>query len=165
LLLAVVAALLLAACASRSEAQLSQAALAKGLAAQAHGKLLDAGRFYREAIYHDPSNKWAYFDLGVVDETQHQPSEAELDYRQALLIDPDLAPALYNLAIVLTDTNPSEAEALYRHLLAIEPKNGAAHWNLAVILKRSGRLSEAHAQFQTARQDEPRLANAPEPSS
>src|SRR5206468_2997069 len=96
-------------CGKKSEAQLASAALQRGLKAQSSGHPDEAAADYREALTHDPENKFAYFDLGLLDQLAGRRGSAEDNYRAALRTDPDYGPALLNLAIVLTPTQPKEA--------------------------------------------------------
>src|SRR4051812_38645298 len=84
------------ACGKKPEAQLATDALTRGLQAQQAGRLQDATAAYREVLLHDPRNKYAFFDLGVIDHTQGNLLSAENNYRLALSVDPDFVPALFN---------------------------------------------------------------------
>ena len=95
-------ALALAGCGGKSEAQLAVDALNAGLAAQAAGNLEEAKTHYSECLKHDATNKVCLYDLGVVAQTQNQPTAAENYYRLALASDPNYPPALFNLAILRT---------------------------------------------------------------
>jgi tetratricopeptide (TPR) repeat protein len=95
-------------------------AVTKGLQAQAAGRLDEAAADYRQALALDPRNKFAFFDLGVIDHTQGRPDAAENNYRLALAIDPNFWNALFNLAILRTAAGSNdEATALY-HSAAIK---------------------------------------------
>jgi Tfp pilus assembly protein PilF len=67
LALALVASLGLAGC-TKSEAQLSAEALARGLEAHRAGDLYEASAHYERAIRHDPESVIAYYDLGLVEQ-------------------------------------------------------------------------------------------------
>ena len=70
--------------------------------------------------------------------------EALSAYRRALEIDPDLVPALINLAnIHYTRNEIAEAQALYERAIALEPEVFEAHFNLGNIFHDLGRYAEA----------------------
>ena len=78
----------IAACGSKSEAQLASDALNSGLQAQTAGKLDQAATDYKECLKHDTLNKFCLYDLGTVAQAQNSPVAAENDYRLALVSDP-----------------------------------------------------------------------------
>ena len=161
LLVAVLAAL--AACGGGSSGTQSSAQLAAndvnaGLSAQAAGRLADAATDYKNAITHDPHNKYAYYDLALVQQLLGQAAAAEQNYRAALQLDPNLAPALFNLAILRTTPSPAEAEQLYRHVISLQPKDAATHLNLGFLLRSEGRAAEGTTELQTAVSLDPTLA-------
>ena len=152
----------LAACGSsstQSEAQIAANDLNAGLSAQAAGRMSEAATDYKNAIAHDSHNKFAYYDLGDVQQLTGQSAAAETNYRAAIQIDPNFAPALFNLAIIRTTPSPAEAEMLYRHVIALSPKDGAAHLNLGFLLRSEGRTAEGNAELNTAVSLDPTLAS------
>ncbi len=158
----------LAACggsSTQSDAQIAASALNAGLSAQAAGHLTDAVTDYKNAIAHDPRNKYAYYDLGLVQQLLGQAAAAEQNYRAALQLDPNLAPALFNLAILRTTPSPAEAEQLYRHVISLQPKDAATHLNLGFLLRSEGRTAEGNTELQTAVSLDPSLASRIEPGT
>lgn len=106
-------------------------------------------------------------DVGVFRYFRAEYAEAELMHRGALASiealgasdDPQMAVALSNLALVMSDTNrKGEAEPLYRRALAInEARLGVDHAdnailinNLARLLKETNRMEEAEALYRRA---------------
>jgi Tfp pilus assembly protein PilF len=161
-LLAVLAAL--AACggggtSTQSDAQIAQNDINAGLSAGAAGRLSEAATDYKNAISHDPHNKIAYYDLGVVEQAMGQNAAAELNYRTTLQIDPNWTGALYNLAILRTVPSPAEAEELYRHVISLQPQNGTPHLNLGFLLRSEGRIAEGNAELTIAVSLNPSLAS------
>lgn len=144
---------------AKSEAQQAQDALNAGLRAQNQGNLTEAAEDYRKALAHDPTNKYAYYDLGLIDQLTGHSDSAEKNYRAALQIDPNMAAALYNLAIIRTTPAPEEAEQLYRHVIALQPNQAGPHLNLAFVLRSLGRKAEARTEFATAVALDPSLAS------
>ena len=50
----------------------------------------------------DPTNKYAFYNLGYIAQTQGDKGGAETQYNKTLAIDAKYDPALYNLAILKT---------------------------------------------------------------
>jgi len=116
-------ALLVGACTKgKSDAEQASAALAAGLKAHAAGRLDEAAADYRKVLVYDPRNKFAYYNLGVIEQARGDGGSAESNYRIALTIDPDFVPALFNLAILRTAQGGGrESIDLYRHVIEIDP--------------------------------------------
>lgn len=158
LALVVAAPLLVAGCSRSATAQLPQpdpkkaaTELQSGLVAQSKGDLDTAVSHYQEALKYDTKNKYAFYDLAVIDAARSNLGEAEKKYRTVLGIDPEYAPALFNLAILLKNQGKTaEAESLYRRLLAKDTKNAAAHMNLGLLLRQTGQQTEGDAEVKQA---------------
>jgi tetratricopeptide (TPR) repeat protein len=90
------------------------------------GRLLHLQGKHREAesIYRDTKAPDAilFFNLGVLLEDRGRPSEATEAYRNALIHDPGLADAHYNLALV--HERAGDTQAAFRHLLAYRRLSG-----------------------------------------
>lgn len=143
---------------SKSEADLAADALARGLKAHNAGNFDEARTAYFETLFHDRANKYAYFNLGQIAQTQKQNAIAEGYYRSALQSDAAFGPALFNLAIVRTEAGAkTEAIDLYRRAIQADPNNAAAYFNLGLLLKEAGNTSEANQMFAKANQLDPKL--------
>ncbi len=148
-----------AACGGTSQSEQAAAELEAGLAAHQQGDLATAAAHYEEALVLDPNNKYAYYNLGLIDQTNGDLESAETNYRQALTIDPSFVTALYNLAIVRHDLGDlDESIALYRQVVSLQPDHAAAHLNLGFALKEAGMEREGDAELQVAVQLDPALA-------
>ena len=77
------------------------------------GRLQDAERVYRDARRYDAT---MLFNLGVLLEDQNRRADAISTYREALVLDPELADAHFNLAR-LYEREQNKRET-FRHLLA-----------------------------------------------
>lgn len=76
-------------------------------------------------------------------EVQNMESAAAA-YRKALIVDPDLVPAIVNLAnIHYARDELIEAQALYERAIGLEPDCFEAHFNLGNILHDLGRFESA----------------------
>jgi len=138
-------------CSKKSEADLANEGLTQGIAAQEAGRLPEAAAFYREVLVHDPNNKYAYFDLGTIDQANGALASAESNYRFALNIDPAFTNALFNLAIVRHDLGDlKESISLYRQVIKLDPANASAHLNLGFALIEAHQKPEGEAELRNA---------------
>lgn len=132
--------------------------LADGIHAQAKGDSALAVADYLAVVKRDPSNKLAWYDLGVIAHQAGQDTEAAKDYQAALASDAHYVPALYNLAILKTATDPKTAEQLYETAAEVEPKNAKVHLNLGFVLKMLGQDAKGNAEIAQAVKLDPSLA-------
>jgi Tfp pilus assembly protein PilF len=116
--------------------------------------------------YTDPQEALAakyFFDASALDnaedpETQEQAADA---YRKALVIDPDLVPAIVNLAnIHYAHDELIEAQALYERAIVLDPECFEAHFNLGNIHHDIGRYDEALVCYRDAVALNPNYADA-----
>jgi tetratricopeptide (TPR) repeat protein len=143
-----------------SEADLAAAALAKGLQAHKAGNLAEAATDYREVLVHDPNNKYAYYNLGLIDQTNGSLASADSNYSLAISIDPEYVPALYNLAIVKTaEDDVAAAIDLYRTAVEVQPDYASAHLNLGFALIQNVDRKEGKAELAKAVKLDPSLAD------
>lgn len=174
---ALIVLILAGACAKgNSDAEQASAALAAGLKAHAAGRLDEAAADYRKVLLYDPRNKFAYYNLGVIEQARGDGGSAESNYRITLTIDPDFVPALFNLAILRTAQGGGrESIDLYRHVIEIDPSYAAAHLNLGFLLVDNGQVKKGKAELAIAVGLDPSLASripedllvgpAPQPSA
>jgi tetratricopeptide (TPR) repeat protein len=77
--------------------------------------------------------------------------EAASAYRKALVVDPDLVPAVVNLAnIHYARDELIEAQALYERAISLDPECFEAHFNLGNIHHDLGRYSRALVSYRAA---------------
>jgi tetratricopeptide (TPR) repeat protein len=87
--------------------------------------------------------------------------DAATIYRRALQYDPDLAPALINLANIHYSRNElAEAQALYERAIGLESDLFEAHFNLGNVYDDLGRFREAQACYREALRLNPAYADA-----
>jgi tetratricopeptide (TPR) repeat protein len=135
-------------------------ALAAGIKAHEAGRLDEAAADYRKVLVYDPRNKFAYYNLGVIEQTQGDGGSAESDYRIALTIDPNFVPALFNLAILRTSSGGDrEAIDLYKQVIQTDEGYAAAHLNLGFLLIDNGQEREGNAELANAVGLDPTLAD------
>jgi tetratricopeptide (TPR) repeat protein len=139
---------------------------------------LDQHRARREALgaapardaslqfpFADPQSALAakYFVEGSrLDDGEEQNMEsAAAAYRKALIVDPDLVPAVVNLAnIHYARDELIEAQALYERAIGLEPDCFEAHFNLGNILHDLGRFDRALRCYRDAVALNPSYADA-----
>jgi Tfp pilus assembly protein PilF len=144
---------------AKTEGQKANDLVWEGMKAQGAGRMTEAADDYRKALALDPRNKFAYFDLGVIDQAAGRNSSAELEYRTALQFDANFAEALYNLAVLRAQTAPAEAVDLYRRTTAVKPGFADAHLNLGFLLISMGQKTEGKAELDRAVAIRPSLAS------
>ena len=119
-------------------AKKASTALEAGLKAHAAGDIETAVADYNTTLKYDATNKFAFYNLALIDEGNSNYGLAEAKYRSALKTDPAYEPALFNLAILRTGPSATEATALYQRAVAANPKDAAAWLNLGLLLRANG---------------------------
>ena len=95
------------------------------------------------------------------DGDERKMEEAAATYRKALVIDPDLVPAIVNLAnIHYARDELIEAQALYERAIGLDPDCFEAHFNLGNILHDLGRYDAALQCYRDAVALNPSYADA-----
>jgi tetratricopeptide (TPR) repeat protein len=144
----------------KSNAQKAADALQTGLKDHAAGNTQGARDAYLETLKDDPTNEYAFYNLGVIAQDGGQAEEAEGYYREALKSDPNLTPAMFNLAILRTQAGDTqEAADLYKKMIALRPDSAAAHLNLGFVLRAQGERKAGDKEIVDAVKLDPSLAN------
>ena len=87
--------------------------------------------------------------------------EAASAYRKALVVDPDLVPAVVNLAnIHYARDEVIEAQALYERAIGLDPECFEAHFNLGNIHHDLGRYQRALVCYRDRRRAQPGYPDA-----
>jgi tetratricopeptide (TPR) repeat protein len=132
----------------------------KGLKAQAAGNNQGAINDFQTAVADDPTDTYAYYDLGVIDQTKlNEPNQAAAEYNKALLANPNYRPALYNLAILETPTNPQGAIKLYNEIIGLNANDADALFNVGLLLEANGEPTQGQADLTKAIMLVPSLAS------
>lgn len=145
----------LAACGNKPPSLTPAQLLNAGLAAAQGGNPSQARTDYEEVIKADPHNAagldaTAWYDLGVLDESQGNAQAARSDYQQALLLDPRYANALFNVAIMDSATAPQVAIGLFEQVLQIAPNDPKTMFNLGLLLYRTGKVAQGRLLLRKA---------------
>jgi tetratricopeptide (TPR) repeat protein len=151
---------ILAACGAQSTpAQTSANLVTQGLKAQLSGDAATAEHDYLQAIALNPNSDVAHFDLGTVYDEQAHKTQAVQEYQMALVIAPNFADALFNLAVDTAGTNPPSAEELYSKVVSLQPSFAAAWLNLGFTLLSEGKAGQAQTDWAKAVAIDPTLAS------
>ena len=97
-----------------------------------------------------PTEAMPHFELGFAYSGLKKNPEAIAEYRQAISLDPKLAPAYLNLGISLLDSDPAAAADSLRHAIELLPGQPRPVYLLGEALERSGKRSEAIEQYRAA---------------
>jgi Tfp pilus assembly protein PilF len=125
----------------KPNAKLATKALSSGLKAYSAGNLNAAATAYHLTLKYDKTNKYAFYNLALIDAANGNYGLAEGNYRSALKTDPKFDPALFNLGILRTARNdPKEAMALYQRAVASDKTDAAAWLNLGLLLRANGHM-------------------------
>lgn len=125
-----------------TDAKAATTALNAGLKAHAKGDLAGATADYNKVLSLDATNKYAFYNLALIDVANSNYGLAEAHYRSAIKTDAKYEPALFNLAILRTTADPKEAITLYKRAVAVNAKDAAAWLNLGLLLRDNGKKSE-----------------------
>ncbi|MEX2274631.1 MAG: tetratricopeptide repeat protein [Actinomycetota bacterium] len=143
----------------KTDAQLANETLQRGLTAHAAGDIPTAREAYRQTLTYDPTNAFALYNLGLLAQEDGDPELAEGFYRQAVDSDPDFTSALYNLAILRSDVGATaEAATLYQRVIELKPDYAPAHLNLGFALRDLGEKKAGNEQIAVAIELDPNLA-------
>jgi len=102
----------------------------------------------RRAAALDPSQPWAYVDLGERLCAAGQPAAGIANLKHALVLDPKNVEAMLALGDAYRDAQDyAAARALYARVQDAQPQNLRARHHLATMLYATGAMSEARAAF------------------
>jgi tetratricopeptide (TPR) repeat protein len=97
-----------------------------------------------------PTEAMPHFELGFAYSGLNKNPDAIAQYRQAISLDPKLAPAHLNLGISLLDSDAPGAAESFRRAVDLLPGQARPVYLLGEALERSGKRSEAVAQYRAA---------------
>src|SRR5437879_1744886 len=97
-----------------------------------------------------PNDALPHFELGFAYSGLRKNAEAIPEYRRAIALDPNLAPAQLNLGIALLDSDPAAAVEAFASAAKLMPGQARPIYLLGEALERSGKRSEAIEQYRAA---------------
>lgn len=129
---------------------------------QAGIKAFDAGDYptarksFEAAVKNNPRDYSSYLNLGTTCEKLGDKVAAEMAYKNALAIKPDLDTAAANLsALYIDEGRTDDALAVAREGLAKHPGSAALHENMGIALASRGDQDNASKEFSAAVQAAP----------
>ena len=97
-----------------------------------------------------PNDALPHFELGFAYSGLKKNPEAIAEYRRAIALDPNLAPAQLNLGIALLDSDPAAAVESLATAAKLLPGQGRPIYLMGEALERGGKRSEAIEQYRAA---------------
>ena len=97
-----------------------------------------------------PTEALPHFELGFAYSGLKNNLEAIAEYRRAISLDPNLAPAHLNLGLALLDSDAAAAAASFRRAAELLSGQARPLYLLAEALERSGKRPEAIEQYRAA---------------
>jgi tetratricopeptide (TPR) repeat protein len=138
--------------------------LEQGIAQAEGNQLSQAATTFDDVLAVSPTNKYALYNLGLIDQDRHNLSGAVARYDQALKADNTYTPAMYNKALILETSDPNAALALYRRIVELNTKASTAYLHMAIVYARQRKLSQAKQARAKAIALDPSLATYRMPS-
>ena len=125
------------------------------------GDIPEATKCYQYCINQGLNDHRVFSNYGIILQNLGRLKDAELLYRKAIEIKPDLAEAHSNLGFILQNLGRlKDAELSYRKAIEIKPDLAEAHSNLGLILKNQGNLHGAELSCRKAIEIKPDYAEA-----
>lgn len=158
-LIAIALAGTVAACGSKTPAQVAADELAAGLRAASAGDVEQAMTHYLACLKQEPANSTCLYNMGVNMGKVGKTAEAENYYRLTLAQTPDFPNAAFNLALLLgnRDNESKEAISLFRRYVQLVPDDPDGHLNLGILLRFTGDQAGAKAEFDLAVKLNPKI--------
>jgi protein O-GlcNAc transferase len=112
-----------------------------------------AAQDYRDYLAKKPDDAIVHYDLGYVYSAMQRPEDAEIEYEEAIALDPTnpkIAPAYQNLGLTLLPTDPAAAIEPLQHVVDLMPEDARAKWLLGSALDGAGKTALAIEQYEAA---------------
>jgi tetratricopeptide (TPR) repeat protein len=120
-----------------------------GLAVSSKGETEKAIECYKKAIWIDPVNAEAHYNLGNTYLAQERSAEAAGEYQKAIKAKPEYSKAFGNLGVALSWMGRTdEGIENFRRAAELDPNNIEAYFNLASALADKGLFDEAIAEYE-----------------
>ena len=125
------------------------------------GNIAEATKYYQSFIKQGFKDFRVFSNYGLILISLGKLKEAELSFRKAIALKPDLAEAHSNLGNVLRNLGKlKEAELSLRKAIALKPDFAEAHSNLGNVFNGISRFKEAELSFRKAISLKPDFADA-----
>lgn len=116
-----------------------------------------ASATFKRVLSLDSHNKFAWYNIGLVDEHDGKTAEARRAYDRALELDPHFGSALFNEAVLVESSDPNRAIELLDRAIDDNPKASTAYLRLGRILANQGHDEKAQTAFDHAAATDPAL--------
>jgi tetratricopeptide (TPR) repeat protein len=138
------------------------AVCALALSARAYaGAFRDEKTLWTYAVSRTPGAWLARNNLGKALYDEGHPTEAAVQFREAIRLQPDSSEAHANLGNCLEAAGlPHDARGEYSAALAINPRFAGAHYDLGLSYLRTGQFEDAAGEFRTTLALDPAHASA-----
>jgi tetratricopeptide (TPR) repeat protein len=133
--------------------------LEQGIRQAEANQLSQAATTFEDILAVSPTNKYALYNLGLIDQERHDLSGAVARYNQALEADTTYTPAMYNKALILETSDPNASLALYGRIVKLNPRASTAYLRMAIVYTRENKAAQAKQAHAKAIALDPRLAN------
>lgn len=107
--------------------------LAAGSAALHQRNFPAAEQLFMQVIRRQPRQVAGYYDLGLAYQAQHDYRDALRSYAKAQAVNGRFVPAIYNRAVLCSQSDPGLAMFLYRVVISIQPDSPTAYLNLGLL--------------------------------
>jgi tetratricopeptide (TPR) repeat protein len=124
--------------------------LAQAQAALDHNDFAAAVPLLEKIAEAKPTDALPHFELGFAYSGLKKSPEAIAEYRRAISLDPNLAPAQLNLGLALLDSDPAAASESFASAVKLLPGQPRPLYLMGQALERSGKRSEAIEQYRAA---------------
>jgi tetratricopeptide (TPR) repeat protein len=116
----------------------------KALAVANYQKAIDLNLKFGHA------DAWPYLNLAITERALNQPKAAETHLREAIRLDPNLAPAHFQLGNILEDNGQTkEAIGQFQDAARIDPNYAEPHYALARNYRKLGDTAESKKELQS----------------
>jgi Flp pilus assembly protein TadD len=119
------------------------------------GNAAEAEKSLQTAVQLDAKNPHALAALGYVEAVADRVEPARAHLEQALALQPDIVPAMNNLALLKLADGPAAAAELLGQASKAQPESTVLRNNLAVALARAGKLDQAQPLLEALVQAQP----------
>ncbi|WP_316747882.1 tetratricopeptide repeat protein [Streptomyces herbicida] len=109
-----------------------------------------AARDYRQVLEIDPTNKFAWYGLGLLGQQRGRKADALAAYEKALETDPSFMSALSSEANLLKSSDPDRAIEILKRGANADPKATSLYLQLGYLLAEQKRNGEAEDAFRHA---------------
>src|SRR5262245_6972426 len=98
----------------------------------------------------DPTNAYAWYNLGVIADATQRTADAVNAYDHAIESDPTFTSAMYNKAILVETKHPDTAMKIYQQIIRINSNASTTYLRLGLLQAKAGQEAAAQRNFDHA---------------